>query len=243
MGVKAPLSPRPSSPSRDIVVFWIIRDNVCAECGEVLGKGRFLRMEGERPLCLSCADLGHLVFLERGNTALTRRATRHSTLYAVVVRFSRARKRYERQGVLVEEAALAKAEAECLSDADARQAARERAAARRVEVDVAYAEAFARRVAELFPGCPRPTQQAIAEHACERYSGRIGRSAAAKELDANAVELAVRAHIRHEHTPYDQRLAHGADRSDARREVASEVEAVLRRWSSHHEDRPPSGAV
>lgn len=231
MEVKATSSPGASSRSKDIVVFWIVRDSVCAECGEALGKGRFLRMEAERPLCLSCADLAHLVFLERGNTALTRRATKHSTLHAVVVRFSRARKRYERQGVLVEEAALAKAEAECLSDADAREAARERAAARRVELDAAYVEAFARRIAELLPGCPRPAQQAIAEHACERYSGRIGRAAAAKELDANAVELAVRAHIRHEHTPYDQRLAHGADRSDARREVAPQVEAVLRRWS------------
>jgi len=38
------------------------------------------------------------------------------------VRFSRARRRYERQGVLVDEAALARAEAECLSDADARAA-------------------------------------------------------------------------------------------------------------------------
>lgn len=231
MGIKATSSPGALSRSKDIVVFWIVRDSACAECGETLGKGRFLRMEAERPLCLSCADLAHLVFLERGNTALTRRATRYSTLHAVVVRFSRARKRYERQGVLVEEAALAKAEAECLSDAEAREAVRERAAARRVELDAAYVEAFARRVAELFPGCPHPAQHAIAEHACERYSGRIGRSAAAKELDANAVELAVRAHIRHEHTPYDQRLAQGADRSDARREVASQVEAVLSRWS------------
>ena len=168
MDVKATSSPGASSRSKDIVVFWIVRDSVCAECGEVLGKGRFLRMEAERPLCLSCADLAHLVFLERGNTALTRRATRHSTLHAVVVRFSRARKRYERQGVLVEEAALAKAEAECLSDGDAREVARERAAARRVQLDAVYVEAFARRVAELFPGCPRPAQQAIAEHACER---------------------------------------------------------------------------
>jgi hypothetical protein len=224
-------SPGASSRSSGIVVFWIVRDSVCAECGEALDKGRFLRMEAQHPLCLSCADLAHLVFLERGNTALTRRATRHSALHAVVVRFSRARKRYERQGVLVEEAALAQAEAECLSDAAAREAARERAATRRGELDAAYVEAFARRVADLFPGCPRPAQQAIAEHACERYSGRIGRSAAARELDAHAVELAVRAHVRHEHTPYDQHLARGADRSDARREVASQVEAVLKRWS------------
>src|ERR671912_219797 len=88
-----------SSPPKDIVVFWIVRDSVCAECGEALAKGRFLRMEAERPLCLSCADLAHLVFLERGDAALTRRAARHSTLHAVVVRFSRTRKRYERQGV------------------------------------------------------------------------------------------------------------------------------------------------
>ena len=77
------------------------------------GEGRFLRLEAERPLCLYCADLAHLVFLERGDAALTRRATRYSTLHAVVVRFSCARKRYERQGVLVEEKALAKAEDEC----------------------------------------------------------------------------------------------------------------------------------
>jgi hypothetical protein len=74
-----------STTSKDIVVFWIVRDTVCADCGEALGKGRFLRLESERPLCLSCADLAHLVFLERGDAALTRRATRYSTLRAVVV--------------------------------------------------------------------------------------------------------------------------------------------------------------
>src|SRR5512138_1286383 len=38
-----------------------------------------------------------------------RRASRYSSLKAVLVRFSRSRNRYERQGVLVEEAALARA--------------------------------------------------------------------------------------------------------------------------------------
>jgi hypothetical protein len=32
---------------RDIVVFWIVRDSACAECGSELGKGRFLRMRAE----------------------------------------------------------------------------------------------------------------------------------------------------------------------------------------------------
>jgi hypothetical protein len=212
------------------VVFWIIRDSVCAECGEELGKGRFLRMEAERPLCLACADLDHLVFLSRGDAALTRRASRYSTLRAVVVRFSRSRKRYERQGVLVEEAALTRAEHECLSDAEARQLARERAAERRQEVDAEYVEAFARRVGDQFPGCPKEEQRAIAEHACQKYSGRVGRSAAARELETRAIELAVRAHVRHAHTRYDELLSRGASRGEARGLVAGPVAKRLEQW-------------
>ena len=66
------------------------------------------------------ADLDHLVFLSRGDAALTRRAKKASSLSAVVVRFSRTRGRYERQGLLVEEPALEQAEAECLADEEAR---------------------------------------------------------------------------------------------------------------------------
>jgi len=104
---------REVTKSNEIVVFEILRDSACAECGEELGKGRFLRVEKERPLCLSCADLAHLVFLASGDAALTRRAGRYSSLKAVVVRFSRSRNRYERQGVLVDEAALARNTINC----------------------------------------------------------------------------------------------------------------------------------
>ena len=214
----------------EIVVFWIVRDSACAECGEELGKGRFLRIEGARPLCLACADLDHLVFLGRGDAALTRRASRYSVLRAVVVRFSRSRKRYERQGVLVEEEALARAERECLSDAEARQGTRRRAAKRRLELDADYVRTFAHRIAELFPGCPADEQQAIAEHACQKYSGRVGRSAAAKELEPKTVDLAVRAHIRHVHTRYDDILARGVSRHEARALVAEAVAGQVNRW-------------
>jgi hypothetical protein len=54
--------------------------------------------------------LDHLIFLPSGDAALTRRAGKYSTLSAVVLQWSRARKRYERQGLLVEEAALQRAE-------------------------------------------------------------------------------------------------------------------------------------
>jgi hypothetical protein len=60
--------------------------------------------------------LDHLIFLPSGNAALTRRAGKYSTLSAVVLQWSRARKRYERQGLLVEEAALQRAQKECLAD-------------------------------------------------------------------------------------------------------------------------------
>lgn len=183
-------------------------------------------------MCLACADLDHLVFLPRGDAALTRRATRYSTLRAVVVRFSRSRRRYERQGVLVEERALARAEQECLSDAEARRLARERAAERRQALDAEYVERFAQRVAELFPACPVEERQAIAEHCCEKYSGRIGRSAAARNLEAAAVELAVRAHVRHAHTRYDELLTRGVSRGEARALVAESVAKRLEHWEA-----------
>src|SRR5262249_31682157 len=164
---------------QEIVVFSIVRESKCAECGAELWKGSFLRMEKERPLCMACADLDHLMFLPSGDTALTRRARKYSALDAVVLRFSRTRGRYERQGVLVEEAALEQAERECLADADARERARERAAVRRAEVDEQYVAEFAKRLGDLFPGCPIAERQDIATHACLKYSGRVGRSAAA----------------------------------------------------------------
>lgn len=58
----------------EIVVFWLLSDAKCAECGAALAKGSFLRLEADRPLCLACADLDYLVFLPSGDPALTRRA-------------------------------------------------------------------------------------------------------------------------------------------------------------------------
>jgi len=223
-------SRRVGADPRDIVVFWIVRDSACAECGSELWKGRFLRMEGGRPLCLACADLDHLVFLGRGDTALTRRASKYSTLRAIVVRFSRSRKRYERQGVLVEESALERAERECLADAAARERARERAAERREELDERYVSEFAKRLGDLFSGCPARERRAIAEHACRKYSGRIGRSAAASRFDPDTIELAIRAHVRHRYTPYDEFLAQGVDRADARTSVRDAVDEVVEQW-------------
>lgn len=179
-------------------------------------------------LCLTCADLDHLIFVARGDAALTRRARKHSPLSAVVLEFSRARRRYERQGLLVEENALEQAEAECLADSDVRARRREREEERRGELDQQYIQAFRNRVREVFPHCPAGREQEIAEHACRKYSGRVGRSASAKSLDEAAVRLAVIAHIRHRETNYDELLGQGWSRHEARAHVRPRVDQVLR---------------
>lgn len=96
----------------ELVAFSILKSTQCSQCQEELGRGRLLYVEGEQPFCLNCAGFGNLVFLPRGDPSLTRAAKKQSKVCLVVVRFSRARKRYEGQGLLVEEEALQKAEEE-----------------------------------------------------------------------------------------------------------------------------------
>ncbi len=217
--------------TQEIKVFISYRESVCGECHELLGPHAWIRLAGERgALCLACADLDHLAYLPAGDAALSRRARKHSRLSAIVLKWSTARKRYERQGILVEEAALAQAERDCLDDQAARERRRQREALRREELDLQYVRAFAERVRALFPRCPAGREQVIADHACRKYSGRVGRSALAKRLDDEAVRLAVVAHVRHAETDYDKLLNQGLDRSDARHEVRERVDRVLDAW-------------
>jgi hypothetical protein len=217
--------------TKDLVVFRIVRDSQCSECQEELGKGRSLTMESGKPLCLKCADLDHLLFLPSGDAALTRRAKKHSRLWAVVVRFSRARKRYERQGLLVEESALAKAEEECLADRDLREARRVGEEERRAEEDEALAAEMQERLKQMFPGCPVVEAEIIARHTSVRSSGRVGRSAAGRNLEEEALRLAAVAYIRHRHTGYDELLMSGMERPLARRVAREKIEDTLTRWS------------
>ena len=217
----------------ELTVFITTGESSCSECGEDLGRKAWITLvEGKGALCLACADLDHLLFLPAGDAALTRRARKHSTLSAVVLRWSRARKRYERQGLLVEAEGLEQAEQECLADEEVRARRREREAARREELDQQYVQQFARRVRELYPRCPPGREVVIAEHACLKYSGRVGRSASAKSFDEQAIRLAVLAHIRHVETRYDELLAGGMDRWEARAEVEGTVARVLAAWES-----------
>lgn len=211
----------------DLVVIWAVNEWTCTSCGDT---GDLLFMQDTGPLCVACADLGHLVFLPSGDAALTRRAKRASGLSAVVVRWSRSRKRYERKGILVEPDALECAEQECLSDAQARARRRERDALRRADEDVRLQADLAVAIRTRFPRCPASRAESIARHAASRGSGRIGRSAAGRALDPDAITRAVEASVRHVDTDYDQLLMSGIDRETARNQVRERVEEMLRKW-------------
>jgi hypothetical protein len=221
------LTTRQSKPP-DLVVVQPVRAFTCAYCGQT--GADMLMMEDAGPVCLSCADLDHLVFLPAGDAALTRRAKQASRLSAVVVRFNRSRKRHERQGLLVEQAAVEHAEQQCLSDEEARARRRERDRQRREEADERFQQELAEEIGRLFPGCPPTRTAEISRHTGTRGSGRVGRSAAGRSLDPDAVTRAVVASVRHEDTAYDELLMAGVPREEARERIREDIDRVLDGW-------------
>ena len=218
--------------AKDIVVIMGRRPFTCAGCQEEFDRGSWFRMDDEGTLCLDCADLGHLEFLGSGTAALTRRAKKHSRLSAVVVQWARARNRYERQGILVEPGAIEQAEQECLADVEVRERRRQRDLVRREAEDEDLVERFAAAIRQQFPGCPELRAARIARHTVTRSSGRVGRSAAGRSLDPEAVRLAVVASVRHVDTPYENLLMGGFSRQEARDEVRDLVDEVLTGWQA-----------
>lgn len=219
-----------------LLVFFSFQETKCSECEGMIELGSMITFDEKRTpkslLCLSCADLDHLVYLPSGDAALTRRAQKFSTLSAVVLKWSRARKRNERQGILVEEQALEKAEVQCLSDREQREKRKIRDAERRDQLDEKYRTQFAQKIRGLFPGCPPNSEYEIADHACQKYSGRVGRSADARNLDETAIRSAVIAHIRHTETNYDTLLMEGYDRNEARKIVRPIIDQLIAQWST-----------
>jgi hypothetical protein len=232
MPAPSPRSPsaRRAAPVEPATVFIASRDGACSECPAPLPTGTLHALENDAPLCLRCAVLHHLELLPSGDVALTRRAAARSRTYAVVLEWSQRRKRYERRGTLVEPAALAQARAECAADAGERAGQRRRAAVRREASERDYVDAFAQAVRAHFPGCPPATAEAIARHACEKHSGRVGRTADAKALDPDKVRLAVIAHVRHSYTEYDNLRDRRLGREASRARIRPTVQAILAQW-------------
>ena len=101
------LAEKVNRPPELVVIQPLNREWTCHRCG---GSGDLLVMEKPGPACLRCTGLDDLAFLPAGDALLTRRVKVKSTKSAVVVRFSKSRGRYERQGLLVEPQALTEAQ-------------------------------------------------------------------------------------------------------------------------------------
>ena len=213
-------------------VYFSNRISKCKKCNVEIEKDSFVALENNNdPFCLSCAGLDHLVFLPSGDAALTKRAAKKSKLSAIVRKFSSTRKRSERQGVLVEAEGLKKAKQECLEDSEIRARNRKLSAKRREVIDEEFIENFAEEIRRLYPSCPQGTEDIIAVHACEKHSGRVGRTADAKKFDEYMINLAVRAHIRHCETRYDNlMISEQYSKKFARERVKDEIDETQSLW-------------
>jgi len=164
-------------------------DLVGSECGLAARSAP----DGRRgPTLLTCADLDHLAFLPAGDAALTRRATKASGLSAVVVALEpqpQAVRTARRPG---RRPRAHRGRKHCLSDADARarQPRTRPGPARQRRGRGVPGQAWRRRS----PGCSRmPGRKCHCDRQAHRLrgSGLVGRSAAGRALDENAITLAV----------------------------------------------------
>lgn len=205
----------------------------CTKCKAPIKKGERFVAENENMLgiCFDCSPFKKLAFLPPGDAALTRRSKKHSDLCGVVYGWNQRRKRFDRKGQYVEQIAIIKAKEECEADATVRAEKNKKAAVVREKNDQKYQLEFAKAIRLEYPNCPVKREFEIAKHACEKHSGRVGRTAQAKQFDKKMIDLAVEAHIRHSETNYDDQFGKGKRKKEIRANVKIDIKKVLMKWS------------
>lgn len=205
----------------------------CSTCKKLvrLGQAYVAETEKHKGTCFTCSPFVKLAFLERGNAALTRRSKKHSSYCGILFSWNGRRKRFERKGQYVEASAIIKAQEECAEDEMKRANKNEKAAIKRIAEDKTYVAEFSIAIRKRYPKTPKNREVEIAKHACEKYSGRVGRTANAKQFDGEMIDLAVEAHIRHKETNYDSQFNKGITKRTIRSSVKEDITKVLRRWS------------
>ncbi|KAL4978453.1 hypothetical protein BDW66DRAFT_149283 [Aspergillus desertorum] len=108
----------------------------------------------------------------------------------------------------------------------------------RDERDLAHNRELLRK---QFPLMPAKSLKAILEHAFLKGSGRVGRTTTTPEKEK--VTLAVEAHIRHVHTPYEALLRSGMLRLEARNNIREQVQTILAAWAGESEDTKPQPTI
>lgn len=205
---------------------------ICSRCYNPISKGHKFVAETEksRGTCFKCSVFRHYSLLPSGNAAMTRRSKKHSARCGVIQEWNQRRKRYERKGQYVEPNAIVLAKEECEADQSKRDAKNIKAAVVREVKDKEYIIAFSEAIRLRYPNCPINREVKIAEHACAKHSGRVGRTASAKEFDAKMIDLAVEAHIRHTETNYDNEFGKGKRKKEIRSDLKFEIKARMSQW-------------
>ncbi len=204
----------------------------CPKCRKHIPKEDFVVFETEdaKGICFACSPFATYLFLPPGEVAMTRRSKKHSTHCGVVFERNERRRRFERRGQYVEASALNKARTECNADKEKRAISNQKASIVREKQDKIYLTEFAKVIRSYYPGCPKGRETTIAQHACEKHSGRVGRSAHAKEFDKKTVDLAVEAHIRHAETNYDLQFNKGKKKKEIRLDVKFDILKIMNKW-------------
>ncbi|UNI22759.1 hypothetical protein JDV02_008620 [Purpureocillium takamizusanense] len=158
-------------------------------------------------------------FLKKGNpfmTGLCRRKTHaaHKTLYVV-------RNKRKVLGLRAPKWILREVHQEERESRVRRQANVERR-------DTCMESEFRDAIEQMFPDVPSGEVSKIIKRAMKKKSGRVGRTG--KLTLGEKARLAVAAHIRHCHTPYDRILNKSKDRAGARKAVYPQVTELMKEW-------------
>lgn len=86
---------------------------------------------------------------------------------------------------------------------------------------------------DQFPLMPEESLDVILGHSFLKGSGRVGRTSTT--TDKRKAHLAVEAHIRHKHTPYEDLLDSGKRREEVRESVWPNVQAIKKAWEGKAE--------
>lgn len=174
-----------------------------------------------------------LVFVPSGDAARTRRVGKLEGARPALMRDKYG---VHRIGYWAPPDGVDRIEEELAATADQRAARRKAGERQRERQEERYRDTFREEMRRQYPAMPATDVEAVVARATVVGSGRVGRT---KTLElAEIVRLAVRAHVRHTHTDYDDRLddtwvelggGPGA-RRDARDGVEGDVREVLRRW-------------
>ncbi|KAL4915531.1 hypothetical protein BDW62DRAFT_188390 [Aspergillus aurantiobrunneus] len=105
----------------------------------------------------------------------------------------------------------------------------------RDEKDLAHSRELLRK---QFPLMPAEELDIILDRAFLKGSGRVGRTSTTS--DHHKAVLAVEAHIRHMHTPYETMLREGKRRDEARKAVWHMVQAIRAAWAGQGHGGQPT---